>query len=96
MLPERQLRCSSISNELHASDAIYSYYDVIFAISFVPTFLLYGFLCKKVSLNKLLWWGTIVAVPQMIPLAFIHSANLALVMAVPIVQSWPKDSHPLF
>ena len=52
--------------------------------AFIPTFLLYGFLCKKVALNKLLWWGTIIAVPQMIPLAFIHSANLALVLAVPI------------
>jgi hypothetical protein len=35
-------------------------------------------------LYKLLWWGTIVAVPQMIPLAFIHSGNLALLLAVPI------------
>ena len=73
-----------LTNELHASDAIYSYYYAIFVASFIPTFLLYGFLCKKVSLNKLLWWGTIIAVPQMIPLAFIHSANLALVLAVPI------------
>jgi hypothetical protein len=45
---------------------------------------LFGFLCKKVPLNNLLWWGTIVAVPQMIPLAFIHSAKLALLLAVPI------------
>ncbi|CAJ95803.1 MFS transporter, BT1 family [Cupriavidus necator] len=73
-----------LSNELHASDSVYSYYNGIFAAAFVPTFLLYGFLCKKVSLNKLLWWGTIVAVPQMVPLAFIHSANLALVLAAPI------------
>jgi len=29
-------------------------------------------------------WGTIVAVPQMIPLTLIHSANLALALAVPI------------
>ena len=35
-------------------------------------------------LNKLLWWGTIVAIPQMIPLAFIHSGKLALMLAVPI------------
>ena len=35
-------------------------------------------------LSKLLWWGTIIAVPQMIPLAFIHSAKLAIVLAVPI------------
>ena len=73
-----------LTDQLHASDAVYSYYNGIFAASFIPTFLLYGFLCKKVPLKKLLWWGTIVAVPQMIPLAFIHSGNLALVLAVPI------------
>lgn len=73
-----------LTNQLHASDAIYSYYNGIFVASFIPTFLLYGFLCQKVSLNKLLWWGTIVAVPQLIPLAFIHSGSLAVVMAAPI------------
>jgi MFS family permease len=73
-----------LTNELHASDAVYSYFNGIFAASFVPTFLLFGFLCKRVPLKKLLWWGTIVAIPQMIPLAFIHSGNLALLLAVPI------------
>ena len=73
-----------LTNHLHASDAVYSYFNGIFAASFIPTFVLYGFLCKKVSLNKLLLWGTIIAVPQMIPLAFVHSANLALALAVPI------------
>lgn len=73
-----------LANELHASDAVYSYYNGIFAAAFIPTFLLYGVLCKRVPLNKLLWWGTIIAVPQMVPLAFIHSANLALVLAAPI------------
>lgn len=72
-----------LANTLHASDSVYSYYNGIFAAAFVPTFLLYGFLCKRVSLGKLLWWGTIIAVPQMIPLAFIHSADLALVLAAP-------------
>jgi Na+/melibiose symporter-like transporter len=73
-----------LTDELHASDATYSYYNGIFAASFLPTFFLYGFLCKKVSLNKLLWWGTIVAVPQMVPMAFIHDANQALWLAMPI------------
>ncbi|WP_459204498.1 MFS transporter (plasmid) [Ralstonia pseudosolanacearum] len=73
-----------LTNALHASDSVYSYYNGIFAAAFIPTFLLYGLLCKKVSLDKLLWWGTLVAVPQMIPLAFIHSADLALVLAAPI------------
>jgi hypothetical protein len=73
-----------LTNQLHASDAVYSYYNGIFAAAFIPTFLLYGFLCKKVPLRKLLWWGTIVAIPQMIPLAFIHAPSLALVLAAPI------------
>jgi Na+/melibiose symporter-like transporter len=73
-----------LGDKLHASDSVFSYFNGIFAASFVPTFLLYGLLCKRVSLNKLLWWGTIIAVPQLVPLAFIHTAKLALVMAVPI------------
>jgi hypothetical protein len=73
-----------LTNELHASDAVYSYYNGIFVASFIPTFLLYGYLCQKIALNKLLWWGTVIAVPQVIPLAFVHSAKLALVLAVPI------------
>lgn len=73
-----------LTDHLHASDAVYSYYYGIFVASFIPTFLLYGFLCKKVALNKLLIWGTVAAVPQMIPLALIHTANLALIMAAPI------------
>jgi MFS family permease len=73
-----------LTNVLHASDADYGNFNAIFSAAFVPTFLLYGFLCKKVNLKKLLWWGTVFAVPQMIPLAFIHSPNLALVLAAPI------------
>ena len=36
-----------LTNNLHASDAVYSYYNGIFAAAFVPTFLLYGFLCRN-------------------------------------------------
>ena len=46
--------------------------------------MLYGYLCKKLSLEKLLWWGTIIAVPQMIPLAFIHSGDPRMIFAAPI------------
>jgi len=73
-----------LTNELHATDAVYSYFNGIFAASFIPMFFLYGFLCRKVALNKLLWWGTLIAVPQMIPLGFVQSANLALWLAAPI------------
>jgi len=73
-----------LTNELHASDAIFSYYNGIFTAAFIPTFLLYGYLCRKVALNRLLWWGTIVAIPQMVPMLFIHTGDLALILAAPI------------
>jgi hypothetical protein len=73
-----------LTNQVHTSDAVYSYFLGIFAISFIPTYLLYGFLCTRMAPNKLLWWGTIIAVPQMVPLAFVHSGNLALALAAPM------------
>jgi len=73
-----------LTNQLHAADAAYSNFLGVFAISFIPTYFLYGYLCTKMPPNKLLWWSTIVAVPQMIPLIFVHSADTALILAVPM------------
>ena len=73
-----------LTNQLHASDAVFANYTAIFTASFIPTFFLYGYLCKRVILRKLLIWGTVIAVPQMIPLAFIHSAGVAVWLAIPI------------
>ena len=72
-----------LTNELHASDAAYANYSGIFLLSFIPAFLLYGYLCKRVSLRTLLIWATVITIPQMVPLAFVHSANMALLLAVP-------------
>ena len=71
-----------LQNTLHARDAQWGQWNAIFAASFIPTFLLYGLLCRKFPLRTLLWWGTVVAVPQMVPLAFIHSVSGALWAAV--------------
>jgi len=73
-----------LTSQLHTGDAVYAYFLGVFAISFIPTYLLYGYLCTKIPPSKLLWWGTIVAVPQMIPLAFVHSGNMALILAAPM------------
>jgi MFS family permease len=59
-------------------------WNAIFAASFIPTFMVYGVLCRRYPLKSLLWWGTVVAVPQMVPLLFIHSVAGALIAAVPI------------
>jgi len=73
-----------MSNTLHASDAQWGAYNAISSIAVVPTFLLFGFLSPKVPLGKLLWWGTALAVPQIVPLLFVHSADAILIAAVPI------------
>ena len=73
-----------MQNNLHATDTEWGQWNAIFAASFIPTFLLFGFLCQRLPLKTLLLWGTIVAIPQMIPLLFIHSVNGALLAAAPM------------
>ena len=73
-----------LQNTLHASDAQWGQWNAIFAASFIPTFIVYGILCRRYTLRTLLWWGTVIAVPQMVPLLFIHSTAGALIAAVPI------------
>jgi predicted MFS family arabinose efflux permease len=73
-----------LQNTLHATDAQWGQWNAIFAASFIPTFIVFGFLCRSFPLKTLLLWGTVVAVPQMVPLLFIHSVTGALIAAVPI------------
>jgi predicted MFS family arabinose efflux permease len=37
-----------------------------------------------VPLRSLLLWGTVVAIPQLVPMLFMHSVSAALIAAVPI------------
>jgi MFS family permease len=73
-----------LQNTLHATDAQWGQWNAIFAASFIPTFIVYGLLCRRFPLKTLLLWGTVVAVPQMVPLLFIHTVAGALIAAVPI------------
>ena len=70
-----------LQNILHSSDAHWGQWNAIFAISFIPTFVLFGFLCQNFPLRTLLLWGTVAAIPQMVPLLFIHSVTGALIAA---------------
>jgi hypothetical protein len=70
-----------LTDHLHASDATFSYFRGILAFCNIPGFLVYGYLCKRFALNKLLWWGTALATPGLLPLAFVHSSQLALLAA---------------
>jgi MFS family permease len=73
-----------LTDQLHASDAVYAEYNAIFLAAFIPVSIAYAWLCKRFTLRSLLLWGTILTVPQMIPLALIHSPAAALMVAAPI------------
>jgi predicted MFS family arabinose efflux permease len=72
-----------LQNNLHATDAQWGQWNAIFAASFIPTFMLFGHLSRKLPLRTLLFWGTVVAVPQLVPLLFLNSVPAALIAAVP-------------
>jgi len=71
-----------LSSTLHASDTQWGNYNAISSLSFVPTYVLFGFLSPRYSLKTLLWWGTLIGIPQVIPLLFVHSASGVLFTAV--------------
>jgi MFS family permease len=73
-----------LQNALLARDAQWGEWNAIFSASFIPTFLLFGVLCRKYPLRTLLFWGTVVAIPQLVPLLFMSSVTGALIAAVPI------------
>jgi len=71
-----------LTEHLHASDATYSFYLGAFIAAMIPMMFVYGFLCTRVPAKNILWWSTIVGVCQMIPLAFIRTADMAVPLAV--------------
>ncbi|TMJ27446.1 MAG: MFS transporter [Alphaproteobacteria bacterium] len=70
-----------LQNTLHATDADWGEWNAIFSASFIPTFIVFGLLCRRFALRSLLWWGTLAAIPQFVALAFIHSVAHALLAA---------------
>ncbi|WP_294531971.1 MFS transporter [uncultured Rhodoblastus sp.] len=73
-----------LQNQLHGTDGDWGVWNALYWGCYIPTFLLYGLLCRRFALGKLLFWGTVVAVPQFAPLLFVHSVNDAMIAAVPI------------
>jgi hypothetical protein len=64
-----------LQNTLHASDAQWGAWNAIFAAAFIPTYLVYGLLCRRFTARTLLFWGTLVGIPQFVPLYLIHSVS---------------------
>jgi len=73
-----------LTDRLHATDAVYGEWYAIFLTSFVPVFLGYGHLCRRIAFGRLLRIAAWIAVPQVLPIVFAHSAESALWLAIPI------------
>jgi MFS transporter len=71
-----------LQNSLHGDDAYWGQWNAVFGASFIPTFMLFGVLSPKYTLRTLLWAGTLVAIPQLVPLLFISSLSTALIGAM--------------
>jgi Na+/melibiose symporter-like transporter len=71
-----------LQDTLHGDDTVWGQWNAIVEASYIPTFIVFGLLCRRFALKNLLFWGTIVAVPQMVPLVLVHSATAALIAAV--------------
>jgi Na+/melibiose symporter-like transporter len=71
-----------LQDTLHASDAEWGQWNAISEASYIPTYIVFGLLCRRFPLKRLLFWGTVIAVPQLVPLLFVHSATAALIAAV--------------
>jgi MFS family permease len=67
-----------LQGSYHCTDAQWGEFQAIFGLGFIPTTLLFGLLATRVALSRLLLWGTVIGIPQMVPLLFIHSMNDAL------------------
>ncbi len=71
-----------MANELHATDSQVGLFYALYFSCYVPTLLIYGWLCQRMKLSRLLFIGTIFAIFQMIPLLFVQSANGAIIAGV--------------
>ena len=65
-----------LQNVLQARDTQWGQWNAIYGASFIPTFVLFGVLCRRFPLRTLLVWGTVAAIPQFVPLLFIQSIPL--------------------
>ena len=60
-------------------------FQALLSVSFLPTIALYGLLCRRFSLSKLLVVSMVIMLPQLFPLLFIHTPMQALVSHVEVL-----------
>lgn len=73
-----------LQNKLGATDVQWGIWNAVFTGSFIPAFVLYGFLATRISFKVLLWFGTLLAIPQFAPLLFVTNVEQGVIFAAPI------------
>jgi Major Facilitator Superfamily len=73
-----------MQNTLHLRDFQFGVWWALYIGGAAPGYVLYGFLCRRIALRRLLFWGTVGAVPMMLPLLFIRDPGLAIGVAAPM------------
>jgi hypothetical protein len=73
-----------IQDVLGGTTGQWGQWNALYTAAFIPTFLLFGALCSRVPFQDLLKWGTLIAIPQFVPLIAAGSLGMALLVAIPI------------
>ena len=73
-----------LQDELHAADHIWGEWNAIFYASRIPAYVIYAIVCRRLPLRALLLIGTVITIPQFVPLLFVDSVQSAMILAVPI------------
>jgi MFS family permease len=68
-----------LTEHVHISSELFGTFTALQSAFFLPTTLLYGFLCVRAPLSRLLWWGTIVAILQG-PIMFLAQGPLSTIV----------------
>src|ERR1700689_166669 len=53
-----------LTEHVRISSELFGTFTALQSLFFLPTTLLYGYLCLRAPLSRLLWWGTIIAILQ--------------------------------
>jgi MFS family permease len=53
-----------LTEHVRISSELFGTFTALQSLFFLPTTLLYGYLCTRAPLSRMLWWGTIVAILQ--------------------------------
>ena len=70
-----------LQDSLNAADHHWGEWNAIFYASRIPVYLLYAMLCRRFPLRTLIWIGTLVTIPQFLPLLFVDTVTKALIAA---------------